>query len=131
MAFVRVRGEVDFRELDIDVMNELRPRMGVLVDRATNVALAAMKDALSRTETSPEAPATRTGDLVKSIKRSKVGKAKRYARAAVYTRHFWATVHEYGGRVGRGGLVRIPARPVWRSTFERIEPEVLRIFDEL
>lgn len=131
MIYLRVKGEVGFRELDVDVMDELRPRMGVVVDKATDYALAQMKAALSRTETSPEAPATRIGDLVKSVKRTKVGKAKRSARASVYTRLFWATVHEFGGRVGRRKLTRIPARPVWRSTFERIRPEVERIFDEL
>lgn len=132
MAFVRIRGDVDFREIDIETMDELRPRMVAAVSRATEVAFNAVRDALSRSETSPDAPALRTGELRDSVRMAKPsGRAKYRQRGTVTTRHFWATVHEFGGRVGVRKLTRIPARPVWRSTFERIEPEVDRILRDL
>lgn len=129
MAFVRVRGDVDFRDLDIEVATELQPRMVEAVKQATDLAFARMYDQLSRPESSPEAPAMGPKrELRDSLrKQHPTGRARYRQRGAVYTRLFWATTHEYGGRVGRKKTVRIPARPAWRVVFTRIEPEVDRI----
>jgi hypothetical protein len=133
MAFVRIRGEADFRELDIEVATELQPLMVEAVKAGTDIAFARMYDQLSRPEASPDAPAMGPKKELRDSLRKKhpTGRAKYRQTGSVYTKLFWATTHEYGGRVGRKKLTRIPARPAWRVVFERIEPEVDRIFREV
>lgn len=135
--YLRIRGEVDFRELDVEEVAAVMDIARGNVDRATTVVHQALREGLSRSETTPEAPASRTGELVRSVKRTKVGRAKVRARATIYTRLHWAAQHEYGGRIGGKGrsdkkrnLTRVLARPIWRSTFERLEAEVDRILRE-
>jgi phage gpG-like protein len=130
--FVRSRsrqgGSVgDLQDLDVEAMDELMPRMREAVDKATDAVHAAIVEAYER----GEGPKERLGDLKRSVKRGKVGKAKRFARATVFTRNHYASIHEYGGRVGVRQLTRIPARPVWRPVLERIASEVDRIFEDL
>lgn len=131
-VFVRSRsrrgGTVgDVQDLDIEAMDELMPRMRAAVDKATDLVRDAIVDAYER----GEGPKEISGDLKRSVKRGRVGKAKTRARATVFTKNHYASIHEYGGRVGRRQLTRIPARPVWRPVFERMEREVDRIFEDL
>lgn len=129
MSYVRVKGDRDFSQLDAEVQTELRPLMVAAVGEAVDYAYGEVVAALSRPGPSApgEALGMRTGEYVKSIRKSKpTGRAKRTQRAAVYTRLFWATVWEHGGRIGKG-LVRVQPRPVWRPVFERIESRVDRI----
>lgn len=130
--FVRSRsrrgGSVgDLQQLDVEAMDELMPRIRAAVDRATDLVRDAVVSAYER----GEGPKQVTGELAKSVKRGRVGRAKTRARATVFTRNHYASIHEYGGRVGRGGLTRIPARPVWRPVLERVARQVDRIFEEL
>lgn len=117
----------DVQTLDIEAMDELLPRMRDAVDRATDL----VRDAIVAAYERGEGPKEISGDLKRSVKRGRVGRAKTRARATVFTKNHYASIHEYGGRVGRRQLTRIPARPVWRPVFERMEAEVDRIFEEL
>lgn len=132
MIHMRMRGDGDFRELDDSTIDELRPRMAAVVGQATDLALGEMQRTLSRPGRSQpgDPPGMGSGELLKSLKRTKpTGRAKLRQRGAVYTRLFWATVLEYGGRVGRAKR-KIPARPAWRPVFERIESRIDRMFRE-
>jgi hypothetical protein len=129
--FVRSRsrqgGSVgDLQDLDVEAMDELMPRMRAAVDKATDVVHAAIVEAYER----GLGPKKRTGQLANATKRTKVGRAKRFARAAVFNKHPAASTHEHGGREG-SPVERIPARPVWRPVLERIQAEVDRIFEDL
>jgi hypothetical protein len=128
---MRFKGEGgDFRELDTETIDELRPVMAALVGEAVDIAYTEMVTTLSRPGRSQpgDPPGMRSGELVRSLKKSKpTGRAKLRQRGAVYTRLFWATVQEFGGRIGKA-KEKIAPRPSWRPVFERIEPRIDRLF---
>lgn len=127
-----MRGTADFRELDIEAMDELLPRMVAAVSDGVDMLENRVKALLSRPGRSQpgDPPGMGSGELLGSIKsRKPTGKNKRRATGTVYTRKFWAGMHEYGGR--DHGLRRFPARPVFRPAVEQVEPAVLRRFDQL
>jgi hypothetical protein len=136
---MRVKGTVDFRELDVEAMDELLPRMREAVRKGVDLLHAKATDLLSRQgsprTSSPagEPPEMDSGALMRSLRKRHPGKAgKRRVRGWVDSKHPSALAHEVGSRrVGSGGIKRVPARPFMRPAIAAVEPAVLRIFEEL
>lgn len=132
----RIEGE-SFAGLGAEVLAELQPKGEAAVNKAVAVVHRKALDMLGRSSSGTKAseagqpPALRRGALRRSLKIRAAQVRENVVSAAVYTNHPGAGAQEYGGRVGKGKSIRLPARPYLRPALEQTEAEVTAILGDL
>jgi phage gpG-like protein len=129
MIRTRIEGET-FAGLGAELLAELQPKAEAAVNRGVDIAFAKVEELLSRPAQGGRAsdaglpPAMRRGRLRKGLRKRAARTVGNVILGAVENIHPAAGAHEYGGRVGRGKRIVLPARPSLRPGFEQVEPEV-------
>jgi hypothetical protein len=125
---LRIRKEGTLRGMANEVWADMQPRAIVAVEQATDRTLATVRSLLSRggDPVPGEAPKSRTGDLMRSWRVTRLIRRKYSILKGVESMHPAAVILEFGG-TGKGGVKRLPF-PYLRPAFERLRSVYAGIF---
>lgn len=133
---VKFRVQTDRIDLAEELEEDFRKEARGVVREAQDLTVAEIKTQLrktgSRTSRPGEAPAMQSGDLERSIRRGslRMGRDKASYRADVVSTLTYEEVHgvEYGHTKPTGE--RVLPRPFIRPAVEKVEPKIIRLFEE-